>query len=221
MDQSRGPVGSKRSRDFHALRRGVADGTLAFTRGAREIDIFAGRVSDLLFTARFQGRQPRVSVNEKSTVRVHYRFGPQRTLGLIRLNPAVKWSIQIWGGATHFHADLTGLVLASISIDGGASHVTLRLPEPSARVPVHIRRGASQVTILRPPGVPAGLDVRKGASQLVFDEQRFGALGGDIQLRSPTGNGSSGRYDIDVGGGASRLSVGISHPATTFPEAER
>jgi hypothetical protein len=221
MDQSRGPDTSSRHRDYTAPRRGIAAGTLAFTRGARDVDIYAEQTSDRLFTARFQGRQPKVSVNGKSTVEVHYRFGRPRTQGLIQLNPAVKWAIQIWGGAGHLNADLTGLVLASISIDGGASHVTLRLPEPSARVPVHIRRGASQVTILRPPGVPAGLDVTKGASQLVFDEQRFGALGGDIQLRSPTGNGSSGRYDIDVGGGASRLSVGIAHPATTFPEAER
>jgi len=221
MDQSRGPVGSKRSRDFHALRRGVADGTLAFTRGARDVDIYAGQTSDRLFTARFQGRQPKVSVNRKSTVEVHYRFGRPRIQGLIELNPAVKWAIQIWGGADHLKADLTGLALASISMDGGASNVTLRLPKPSARVPVHIRRGASQVTILRPPGVPARLDVRKGASQLVFDEQRFGALGGDIRLRSPTGNRSSGRYDIDVGGGANRLSVAIAHPATTFPEEEQ
>jgi hypothetical protein len=221
MDQSRGPDTSSCHRDYTAPRRGVAAGTLAFTRGVRDVDIYAGQTSDRLFTARFRGRRPKVSVNGKSAVEVHYRFGRPRTQGLIQLNPAVTWAIQIWGGAGHLNAELTGLALASISIDGGASDITLRLPEPGARVPVRIGRGASRVTILRPPGVPAGLDIRKGASRLVFDEERFGALGGDIRLKSPTGNRSSGRYEIDVGGGASHMSVGIAHPATTFQEEER
>lgn len=221
MDQSRGPETGERHGDFTAPRRGITAGTLAFTGGARGVDICAGQTSDRLFTARFQGRQPKVSVTGKSTVRVHYRAGSHPTQGLIHLNPAVEWAIQIWGGASHLDADVTGLELASITIDGGASHVTMRIPEPGGRVPIHIRRGASQVTILRPSGVPAGLDVRRGASQLIFDEERFGALGGDIRLNSSKGDRSSGRYDIEVGGGASRLRIGISSPSMPRSETER
>jgi hypothetical protein len=50
MDQSRGPDTSSCHRDYTAPRRGVAAGTLAFTRGARDVDIYAGRTSDRLVT---------------------------------------------------------------------------------------------------------------------------------------------------------------------------
>jgi hypothetical protein len=71
MDQSRGPDTSSCHRDYTAPRRGVAAGTLAFTRGVRDVDIYAGQTSDRLFTARFRGRRPKVSVNGKSAVEVH------------------------------------------------------------------------------------------------------------------------------------------------------
>jgi hypothetical protein len=55
--------------------------------------------------------------------------------------------------------------------------------------------------------VPLQLQVQGGANRLEFDEQRFGAVGGDVRLASSGWEGASDRYVVDVSGGASRLTV--------------
>ena len=67
--------------------------------------------------------------------------------------------------------------------------------------------GASGVRLTRPDGVPVRLQVRGGASKLAFDAQAFGAIGGGVRLQSPGFEDAAGRYDVIVGGGASRLTV--------------
>jgi hypothetical protein len=131
-----------------------------------------------------------------------------RTGGDVTLNPDVTWTIRIQGGAGDLDADLTQVGLSAIDIDGGASKVTLHLPPPGdITVPVRIGGGASHVTVLRPAGVIARLDISRGAADLAFDEQRFGAVGGEIQLESPPTADGTGRYDITIGSGASHLTV--------------
>ena len=195
--------------DHHTAPRGDhAEATLAFSRGASDIRIDPEPRSDRLFTARFTGRKPTVSV-AGGTVSIRYPAALNfRTRGDVALNPDVTWTIRIQGGADGLHADLARVGLSAIDIDGGASQVTLRLPSPGdTAIPIRIGGGASHVTILRPPGVVARLNISKGAADLAFDEQRFGAIGGEIQLESPPTAGGTGRYDIDIGSGASHLTV--------------
>ena len=47
----------------------------------------------------------------------------------------------------------------------------------------------------------------RGVSKLAFDEQRFGAVGGETHLQTPDYEGAADRYDIEVSGGASKLTV--------------
>lgn len=196
-------------REDHTAPRGDhTEATLAFSRGASEIRIDPEQILDRLFTARFTGRQPAVSV-ARGTVSIRYPVGLSfRTGGEVSLNPDVTWAIRIQGGADGLHADLTRVGLSMIDIDGGASQVSLRLSSPGdATVPIRIGGGASRVTIHRPTGVATRLNVSKGAADLTFDEQRFGAIGGEIQLESPPTAGGTGRYDISIGSGASHLTV--------------
>jgi hypothetical protein len=195
--------------DHHTTPRGDhTEATLAFSRGASKIRIDPEQILDRLFTARFTGRQPAVSV-ARGTVSIRYPVGLSfRTGGEVSLNPDVTWAIRIQGGADGLHADLTRVGLSVIDIDGGASQVSLRLSSPGdATVPIRIGGGASRVTIHRPTGVATRLNVSKGAADLTFDEQRFGAIGGEIQLESPPTAGGTGRYDISIGSGASHLTV--------------
>jgi len=76
-------------------------------------------------------------------------------------------------------------------------------------VVVHVRfeGGASKVTLLHPQ-VAAVLRVAGGASRLAFDGQRYGAVGGETRLESPGAGDAADRYEIEVGGGASELTVG-------------
>jgi hypothetical protein len=192
-------------REHTAARGRATTGDLELTRGARELRIHAGQDPSRLFTARFQGRQPAVTVT-RATVAVRYPYSALHPPGEVALNRAVTWAIQVHGGARNVDADLTNVPIASLSISGGASGVTLRLSEPNGWVPIRIGGGASNVTILRPPHVGARLRVKRGAAHLTFDEQRLGAVGGLIRLESPP-DGTTNGYDIHVASGANRLTV--------------
>lgn len=142
----------------------------------------------------------------RETVTVRYPHSALHTPGEVALNPAVTWAIQVHGVAHDIDVGLTDVPIASFSIHGGASRVTLRLSEPNGWVPIRIGGGASNVTILRPPHVGARLRVKRGAAQLTFDEQHLGAIGGLIRLESSPHGATTG-YDIHVGSGANRLTV--------------
>lgn len=101
---------------------------------------------------------------------------------------------------------LSGLSLRSLAIAGGASDVQLVLPEPADVVRVRIAGGASEVSVRRPTGVAARARIAGGATNLTFDDERYGAVGG-ARLASAGAEDAAERYDIDVDGGASKLSV--------------
>jgi hypothetical protein len=92
-------------------------------------------------------------------------------------------------------------------VSGGASRVELTLPQPSGTVPVRVLGGASNVAIHRPEGVAAHVRVGSGSTHLAFDDQRFGAVGGEVSLQSPDYEGASDRYEITITGGASSLTI--------------
>jgi hypothetical protein len=85
-------------------------------------------------------------------------------------------------------------VLRSI---GGASGVVVTLPRPSGTVSVGVSGGPAT----QPSTVAARISVGRGASKLTFDEQCFGAIGGETRLQSPHYEGAADRYDIEVSGG--------------------
>ena len=72
---------------------------------------------------------------------------------------------------------------------------------------VHIQGGASDLRIHRPAGVPVQLRVRGGASRVTLDEQRLGAVGGELRLATPDEAARTDLYQIEIDGGASRLTV--------------
>jgi hypothetical protein len=70
--------------------------------------------------------------------------------------------------------------------------------------------GASEIVVLRPPGVAARVRLKGWASQLTFDDQTFGAVGSDVRLQSPGYEDATGRYDVEVSGSASDLTLTTS-----------
>jgi hypothetical protein len=131
----------------------------------------------------------------------------QPVRGEVTLNAAVPWEVEVRGGAYKVEADLSGLKLTSFVLTRGLSDVDLTLPEPSGVVPVRLTGGASEVNIRRPAGVEARLSMIGGVSKLTFDEQSFDAVGGKLRLRSPGYDSVSDRYEIEVSGGASKITV--------------
>ena len=190
----------------------VKSGRLVFANGAARLTLRAASGLDDLYQARFEGPAPKVKV-EVGVVTFRYsrRYGGlfdwSSHPGEVTLNTAVPWEVEIRGGVAQSAVDLSGLDLTSFVLKGGISDLALTLPEPSGVVPVRLSGGASKVTILRPAGVEARLSVKGGAATLTFDEQSFGALGGKVRLQSPGYDAASDRYEIEVSGGASEISV--------------
>lgn len=191
----------------------VEHGRLVFANGAYRLTLRAGTGMDDLYRARFEGAAPNVKV-EDGTVTFRYSrrflgglFDWRGHPGEVALNAEVPWAVEIRGGAYQTEADLGGLELSSLALKGGTSELALTLPEPSGVVPVSVSGGAYKVSIRRPAGVEARLSVKSGAATLTFDEQHFDALGGKVRLQSPGYDGASDRYDIEISGGASEVTV--------------
>jgi DNA-binding MarR family transcriptional regulator len=190
----------------------ATSGRLVFERGASAVDIRVDPSIEALFRARFEDPAPRIR-SQGGTVAVRQRHGRswplsrgERTGGIV-INATIPWEIEIRGGAAGLSAELSALALESLEIKGGASATLLMLPHPSGTVTLRVLGGVSDITIQRPNGVGVRVLVRGGASELFFDEQHFGAVGGETRWQSPDYDGATDRYDIEVTGGANGLTV--------------
>jgi DNA-binding MarR family transcriptional regulator len=203
---------------------GVARGRLLFLSGAPDVVLRANPELGDLCQARFEGAAPRVRARA-GVVSIHYgrlawfdwraHFGDakmelsahwRRDRGTIDLNASIPWDIELRGGASHLTGDLGGLEIRSLLIAGGVSRVDLRLPAPNAVVPIRVEGGMSELTLRRPAGTAARLRVRGGASRVSLDGQRVNGVG-SVGLETPGAAAVGSRYEIEVNGGASRITV--------------
>jgi hypothetical protein len=184
---------------------------LVFPHGVANLTIGVDASITETYRAEFYGPKPNVSERD-GVVSIDYpRFNPLiwgRTAADIRLNPAVGWAIDIRDGVSRWNADLREVELRGIDVRGGVSHLDLQLPRPTGEVRIHVSGGASQVTLRRPAGVAARLQVAGGASKLALDDQFFGAVGGPVRLEAPDHAATAERYVVEIGGGASKITVG-------------
>jgi hypothetical protein len=189
-------------------------GRLRFTNGAHRIVIQVSSPLRGLYRARFGDRMPIVEVR-RGIVTIQYPRFPDgdwlddrsERFAEIALNARIPWDVEVRGGASRLLADLSGLRLGSLQVDGGASRLEVVLPAPSGTVTVVILGGASNVAIRRPEGVAARLRVDGGATNLTFDDRHIGAAGSALDLRSRDYDGVPDRYDIAVTGGVNNLSI--------------
>jgi hypothetical protein len=198
-------------KDYTTPLGSIMYGHLQFARGAANVTIDAGAAMEDLYRARFDGPLPEVHARDGAvTIRYPRTFHPfdwRKRAAEVTLNASIPWQIEFRGGLSRLDADLSVLELGSFEIVGGASGIELTLPKPSGTVSVRVSGGASDVTVHRPASVAARVSVGRGASKLAFDDQRFGAIGGETRLQTPDYQSAADRYDIEVSGGASKLTV--------------
>ena len=195
--------GTRIAEELAAPLGAVDTGRLVFARGASHLKIRVDGAMEELYRARFEGKVPEVRV-EGGTVTVKYRPSLHPTRGEITLTGRIPWSIDAHGGMSDVVADLEGLELRSWEVSAGASKVNARLPRPKETVRIRIGAGASNVELIRPAGVPVRFRVGAGASKLAIDDFRGS---GKIDWRSPDYDHLEGRYDIEIGAGASKVTV--------------
>jgi DNA-binding MarR family transcriptional regulator len=196
-DADRAPIGD------------VEHGRLRFASGAPRLALRGARIKDL-YRASFAGKRPRVTVGAGGEIEVQYKpswFGWSEVSAEVTLTSAVPWAIELRRGVTHLTADLRELQITSIEITGGASESELSLPRPRGTSTLRLIGGASKLAVRRPRGTAAQIAVRGGASNLVFDQQRLGAVGGATRLATPGWDSAPDRWSIELTGGASELSV--------------
>lgn len=185
-------------------------GRLRFTSGVSRLELRGSRIRDL-YRASFEGKRPRVTVDADGTVAFQYKglswFGARGVGAQVTLTTAVPWSIEIRGGVSHLAADLRELEVTEVVIGGGATQSELMLPRPRGTGTVRVTGGASRFVIRRPRGTAVQAYVRGGASNLVFDDQRLGAVGSATRLATPGWEAAPDRWAIELTGGASDLSV--------------
>lgn len=205
--------------NFSAPLGSATDGRLLFVRGASRLTIRADPAMEDLYSAHFKRPMPTVEVRGSTVTVLYPRFRPfdwpnhyRECPAEVALNASIAWRIGFRDGASRLTADLRGLQLGSLNLSDGVSRIVVALPRPLGTVPVRILGGASNVAIRRPKGVPAGVRVGGGATNLAFDEKHFGAVGGEVNLRNPNFDGASDRYDIAITGGANNLIIEDARP---------
>src|SRR5262249_54625496 len=100
--------------------------------------------------------------------------------------------------------DLRGLRLRSFAASGGTADMTLLLPAAEGTVPLRLSGGVHKLTIRRPPGVAARIRVGSGVHRLTLDTLHLGSAG-ETRWETPDFEAASGRYDVEIDGGASQL----------------
>jgi DNA-binding MarR family transcriptional regulator len=187
---------------------GAPEATLRFVNGAARMTVVAARGGQSLVSAQFRGGRPTMR-EAGDTVTVQYRRSPFahfRTSGTITLDADRRWHIEINGGLAHSTLDLRETDVASVSVKGGISSIELHLPAPAGRTTVDVVGGVNAMTITRPDGVPARVRINGGATNLVLDDQRFRAVGGEVHLASPQ-QSTGDAVEVSVRGGSRSLSV--------------
>jgi DNA-binding MarR family transcriptional regulator len=205
-------AGRGEEREFSTPLGPEGEGRLIFAAGASRLTVGGDPDMEELYRARFEGPVPTVRT-EGGTVTVRYPrgfrpFDWQKRAGEVELNASIPWSVELRGGTVRIEADLRLLTLSSFDLRGGASRLSLELSKPSGTASVRLTGGASNVSIRRPAGVAARLRVKGGASQLHFDGQSIGAVGGYVSLHSEGYDETlADRYEVEISGGASNVSV--------------
>jgi DNA-binding MarR family transcriptional regulator len=205
---------------------GVSSGRLIFLSGAPRISVRGDPSLKELYRAKFAGPVPRMRVRGGVVTVSYPRLGWfdwraqmagqnidasahwRKDTGEIALNGTIPWAIELRGGVSSWAADLRSLTLESFELKGGASKVELLLPRPDGVVPIRITGGMSRMSIERPIGVAAGLTIQGGASEILVDGEVIKSMG-HLSMQTPGADQASDRYEIEVSGGASKISISV------------
>lgn len=195
--------------------RGKLDhAVLDLPRGAAHLAVRATDDATALYRAR--GAPDTFSIDVlRSRVSLSWPMSLKRLVGLgrsdvaLELGSEVGWKIEARGGLYQCGLDLTGLRIEGVEISGGGKDVQVDLPAPRGTVPVTISGGVHQVSVTRPHGAAMRVSITGGgATDLTIDTLALGSLGGKVRWETPGWDRENERYEVEIRGGASRLSIG-------------
>lgn len=189
---------------------GVSRARLLISAGLNNVTLGTAPMEELCRVA-FGGNAEVELVESGGTV----TLAPRRRLllggwvgpGEITLRAGLRWALEVAGGTNRWSADLTGVAVERLTLQGGANRITIALPPPQGTVMVTIGGGVSRCTLRIPAGSALRLTTRGGATKLRIGDVRMGAVGGHLEWQSPDYTTAADRYEVSVGGGAERLEI--------------
>jgi DNA-binding MarR family transcriptional regulator len=197
-----------------ALLGEVMGGRLVIVDGLRLL-VRAGNGMTDLYQAHFEGPAPEVKVTAGEVVIRYLRRlwkltgGPPRAAE-VTLSSTIPWQIVIQGGGADLTAELERLDLRELEVKGGGSMIRLNLPVPSGVVPIHISGGASVVTVRRPAGVAARVNVKGVGSMVDFDAHKYFGTGNNAMLHSADFTTTGPHYSFDIVSAGSLITIAIA-----------
>lgn len=190
---------------------GRRSATLTVLSGADSVTISAARMPGTLVRARTPanaGVRPEL-VKVNGTVQVFLtgtgRSGPAAVW--IQLSTAVRWKLQLSGGASETSIQMANGKLGGIDFTAGSSLISVGLPRPAGTVTLTLAGGASQLNLSVPAGVPAQLQLYGGASQAILGGQVYTGIAGGTVLTGAGWPSAANRYDLDAVSGVSQVTV--------------
>ena len=104
------------------------------------------------------------------------------------------------------------MTLERIDVEGGANNVRLELPRPAGTATVRIGGVVSSARFKRPAGIPVAVRMAGGVAHLKVDGGRREQVVGQRRYEGPGFAESPDRYELEVLGGASELTVSEASP---------
>src|SRR5215510_675923 len=200
----------------------LARGRLELNGGVAGMKLRCDPTVAELYAGHFRGKLPTVQV-QGGTVRLTLRYRRLQFLWWdiadVALSPAIPWDVDISGGVWKLHADLRGLRLRSLTVSGGVADMTLLLPPAAGTIPVSMSGGVYKLIVHRPPGVAARVRVENGASRLKLETMRVGTADGETLWETPDFGAVANRYDVEISGGAYRLTFDSAEEVGDEPHA--
>lgn len=198
-------------RIFSAPLGDLESGQLVVSAGISRLSVGTDDGMAELYQARFEGPVPEVTAKDwLVTIRYPKRLwalvGEKRAAD-VRLNAGIPWRIKIEGKASQIAAHLSQLDLAELEVKGGYGTVQVELPAPSGVVPIRISGGAAEIIVRRPAGTAARVYLKGWASTLVFDDQTFSDMGGNLRLQSGGYDANAPHYEIEVSSSTSMVTI--------------
>ena len=179
--------------------------TLAIDSGSRGVVVNSSGPMEELFRIP-QGRvAPPTAVVRGERVIVRRLRGGKR--GEVEINPAHPWRVQVQGPTWSTHLDLRGINLREIQMDSSASKVDCLLPRPRGVVPIHISSGVFRVSLQRLAGTAVSAVLKSGAVQVDLDDFHNRVALADTRWETPGAVTTPDRYELEVSGGAVRVSL--------------
>ena len=193
--------------------------TLAIDSGSRGVVVQAGEPMDSLFRIPHDAGTAAPAVVRGERVVVRRLRGGKR--GEIEINPANPWRVQVQGPTWNTLLDLRGVNLRAVQMDSSASKVECVLPPPHGAVPIHVSSGVIGVALKLVAGTAVAADIKSGAVQVRLGDYHARMAIVDTTWETPGGKAAPDRYELEISGGAVRVSLDESAAESPTPATFR